>query len=225
MKLDNKILITGSSGIIGGIITEYLKKDGYIVTELDIKNQDNNVDILLYDIFPYFYNVNTVIHLAANPNPFIGKIEADKNIEITKRVIDACQGSRTVRRIINASSINVYPYRTIDRITKETPLTSNIHFNPKGYYGKAKIECERLFEEFCRNNNLYLLNLRLGWVTKNDLHPPNNEPAHTRDIEVALKHEDLKKIISRAINYKGIGNYVCVSKRNGFIDDSILFPL
>ncbi len=226
MALDNRLLITGSRGTIGSVITQYLRNNGYqFITELDRDNPENPIDILKDDINPYFKNIDTIIHLAANPNPFIEKKEADKNIELTKRVIEACDNYNP-KRIINASSINVYPYRTIGKITRETSLTSNTHFNPEGYYGKAKIESERLLEQYCRENNVSLLNLRLGWVTKNDTHPPYKEDnPHPRDLEVALKHEDLKKIIRRAIDYNGMANYVCVSKRKGFIDDGIIFHL
>ncbi len=225
-KYKNSVLITGSRGTIGGIIIRHLRNNGcQFITELDRDNPENPINILEDDITPYFRNIDTVIHLAANPNPFIEKEEADKNVEITKRMIRSCEGNN-VKRIINASSINVYPYRTIERITYEAPLSPNLEFNPEGYYGKAKIECEKLLEQYCMGKNISLLNLRLGWVTKNDLHPPHKEDKpHPRDLEVALKHDDLRKIISKAINYEGIGSYVCVSNREGFIDQTILFPL
>ncbi len=222
---ENKILITGSRGVVGSVIANHLKDNNYKVVELDI-NSDNPIDILNDNLNPYFIGISTFIHLAANPNPFIEKEEADKNIEMVKRAIKACKKSGSLRRIINASSVNVYPYRTIERITKETILCANTAFHPEGHYGKAKIECERLFEEYCRDNHISLLNLRLGWITKNDRHPPHKEDnPHSRDLEVALKHEDLKKIMRKAVDYEGTGSYVCISKRKGLVKKDILFPL
>ena len=226
MALENRILVLGSNGRIGRILVNYLKNEkGYqFLAGIDRDYDRNPVDILQDDIWHYFRNIETVIHLAANPNPSIDETEANKNIEITKKLIKACKRHKP-KRIIYASSINVYPYRDIGRITKDTPLTPNTAFNKGGYYGKSKIECERMLEQYCRANNISLLNLRFGWVTSNDKHPPYAEDKpHSRDLEAALKHEDLFKIIDKAIWYEGIGSYVCVSEQCKFIDRELLFP-
>lgn len=225
-----RILITGSEGLIGKIISDYLKENRQeLLVELDKNNQKNPVNLLRDNIIPYFKDVNTLIHLAANADPTIGKKEAEKNIKIAKKIIEACENSKTIERIINASSINVYPYIDIfesgGKITKETPLSPNKRWS-KGEYGQAKIEVEKLFEEYCRKNNIFLLNLRIGCVTKNNL-PNRQEDGHIElvDYDIHLKHEDLIKIIKESFDYKGIGSYVCVSKKDGFIDNSIRFPI
>jgi len=80
-----------------------------------------------------------------------------------------------------------------------------------------------MLEQYCRANNISLLNLRLGWVTSNNKHPPYVEDkAHSRDLEVALKHEDLFKIIDKAIWHNSIDTYVCVSDQCKFIDKELL---
>jgi len=222
----SRLLITGSEGMIGRIITNYLKDRRYnFITELDKKNPRSHVDILYDDIVPYFREIDSVIHLAANANPFIEKEEADKNVEMVRRVIGTCRNSN-VKRIINASSINVYPYKELDKITRETKLEPNRSFNREGHYGRAKIECEGLFEEYCLRNNVSLINLRFGWVTKNDKYPVHkDEKCDTRDFDIELKQDDLIKIIEKSLEYEGIGSYVCVSKRGGLVDDSVRFPI
>ncbi len=210
MALDNRLLITGSEGKIGKIVTNHLRENGYqFITELDRENPKNPVDILKEDITPYFRGIDAVIHLAANPDPFIGKERADNNINITKRIIEACKNFG-IKRIINGSSIDVYSYRELSRINKFTRLEPNRTLNPGAHYGRAKIECERLFEEYCNENKVSLLNLRLGELTEVDK-------------EIGLKRADLMKIIMKAINYNGIGSYVCVSKKGRLVDDSIRF--
>ena len=67
---ENKILITGSRGVVGSVIANHLKDNNYKVVELDI-NSDNPIDILNDNLNPYFIGISTFIHLAANPNPFI----------------------------------------------------------------------------------------------------------------------------------------------------------
>jgi len=219
------ILITGSEGLIGKIILKELKKK-YKITKIDTKL---DIDILKYNIFPYFQNIDTIIHLAANPNPFISKQEASKNLKIVKKVISAGDSSKNLKRIINASSINVYQYINLfekkERLTKDTALSSNTFFGD-GSYGRVKIESEKLFKEYCKQRKISLINLRLGCVTSNNL--PNkqfNGQIENIDYEIHLKHKDLIKIIKKSLFIKGIQNYVCVSKKDGFIDKSINFPI
>ncbi|MBI2672831.1 NAD-dependent epimerase/dehydratase family protein [Candidatus Woesearchaeota archaeon] len=233
MGLDNRILITGSRGTIGSIIAKHLKENGYqFITELDKDNPENPVDLLKDDITHYFKNIDSVIHLAANSNPFIKKEEADKNVEIAKKVIGACKDSG-IKRIINASSINVYPYASLfkkgEKLTNQTSFSPNTIFYPcitGGYYGEAKIKTEFLLRGFCKENGVYLINLRIGCLMKNNL-PSVQEDGVVDpvDFDIFLKHEDLIKIIEKSLNHNGNYDYVCVSKKDGFVDNSIRFPL
>ncbi len=218
------ILITGSYGLVGKLISAELREQ-YRVICLDKKL---GADILSDPIEQYLKDVDTIIHLAANPNPFINEEEAQKNIEISRALIKASR-DYSIKRIINASSINVYSYIDLlesgQRLTSQTPLSPNLRFG-NGKYGNAKIEVERLFKEYCKTREISLLNLRLGCVTPYNL-PCIQEDGHIEpaDYEIHLRHEDLLKIIKQGLEYKGIGSYVCVSKKNGLVDDSIRFPL
>ena len=215
------ILITGSDGLIGGIISRELEKEHNLV----LLDKERGVDILEDDLKEYFREVDIVIHLAANPNPFIEWTEAEKNIEIARRVIQSCEGNN-VGRIINASSINVYPYIDIfesgKRLDDSVDLTSNLVYGD-GSYGRGKIEVEKVFEDYCKKNNVALLNLRIGCVTPYDT--PNKD-GNTDELnrQIHLKQSDLINIIKEGLNCKGIESYVCVSKKNGFVDSSVRLP-
>ncbi|MDO8508052.1 MAG: NAD-dependent epimerase/dehydratase family protein [Nanoarchaeota archaeon] len=221
-------IITGSHGRIGKIITPYLM-DKYLCKYIlvDKKNPIYPLDILKDD-FPN--RSDALIHLAANPDPFIERDEARKNVDITKKIIKNLENNGTVKLIVNASSINVYNYRDLEKITLETPLDANRAFNKNGYYGLAKIESESLLNEYCRRSHTTLLNLRLGWVSENDKHPPNAEDRpHPRDLEIALKHNDLKiifeKCLTERLPYSRTLNFVCISKKESFIGSDIRFPI
>ena len=135
-----KILLTGSEGLIGKLIYEGLRKQ-YEIVGLDKKT---GVDILSSDLERYFLGADALIHLAANPSTQIDEQEAAKNVEIARRVIDACDKTNSLKTIINASSINVYDIMNLfnngQKITSDTRLNPNICEWSKGYYGKAKIE-------------------------------------------------------------------------------------
>jgi len=212
------ILITGSEGLVGKILSKKLGKE-HKMANID---RANGTDILTGPL-PHLKNIETLIHLAANPNPFINEKEAHENIEIAKAMIRA-SGSYGIKRIINASSINVYPYLKLfeagKKITQNTPLSANIRFGD-GAYGRAKIETERLFEKYCENNNISLTNLRLGCVAPKE---QKNGKMYPVDQDIQLKEPDLIRIVKKCLYLDGIRNYVCVSKRNGFIDNNINFP-
>ena len=74
-----------------------------------------------------------MIHLAANPSPFIDERESQKNVEITNAVIRVCR-DYGIKRVINASSINVYPYIELfekgKQLTQQTPLSPNLSTHP-----------------------------------------------------------------------------------------------
>lgn len=221
----SKILITGSEGVIGKIISEELKKE-YNIIPID---KNIGIDILATNMKPYFSDVGTLIHLAANPAPNINKEEAEKNIEISRRVIEACNSSKNLVKIINASSINVYSYFDIydagKKITDKTPLIANDVFGDDSY-GKAKIAVEKMFEEYCERKNIALLNLRFGCVTKDDkISIQQDGSIFPSEYDIWLRHNDLRKIISKCLISDIQGSYICVSKKDGFIDESIKFPI
>lgn len=217
------ILITGSHGLIGRIISKELEK----AHELTCLDKKVGRDLLVDSLGQYFRDIETIIHLAANASPFIDERESQKNVEIARAVIRACMDYK-IKRVINVSSINVYPYIDLfeqeQKLTRETPLSPNLRFGD-GNYGRAKIEVERLFEAYCKPKKISLLNLRIGCVTPYNL-PSRQKDGHVEpvDYEIHLRHEDLISIIKRSLQYQGTNSYVCVSKRNGFVDESIRFP-
>lgn len=220
----SRILITGSEGVIGRIISEELKKEHSLIP-LDKKL---GIDILTTEIINYFKDIDYLIHLAANPAPNINKEEAEKNIEISQRIIEACDSSKNLTKIINASSINVYPYFDIHnfggKIADNTPLLANPRFGDDSY-GKAKIAVEKMLEKYCKERNIALLNLRFGCVTHDDkISVQKDGSIFPSEYEIWLRHDDLRKIISKCVSTNIQGNYVCVSKKDGFIDESIRFP-
>lgn len=218
----NKVLITGSSGHIGTIITPRIQQKNHLIL-IDKYNTINSIDILTDDLTKYFKDATSVIHLAANPDPFIDSKEAERNIVIAQRVLDACDSANKLVRIINASSINVYPYLDIYRsgntIERITPLFPNTRFGG-GHYGNAKIRTEKLFNSYSLKRGISLLNLRLGCVPKIDIVPEDGI-----EKEIYLSHSDLQTTFEKALEYKGIGSFVCVSKKDGLVSESVRFPI
>ncbi len=223
-----KILVTGSEGTIGRVVVDELKKQGHDVITIDAQGAIP-IDILKDSIGELFIDVETVVHLAASPNQFIDKETAHKNVMIAEKVLEATKHSDKITRIINASSINVYPYfemyKNKETIMRDTPLSPNMHWLP-GEYAKAKIETEHIIENFCKENNLSCINLRFSHVAKNNV-MTKYETEWEQDLEHKsfLTHEDVRKIINVSLTLEGIHSYLCVSNPSWLADESILFPL
>ena len=223
MKNKQKILITGSEGLIGKIIIPALKKEGHNLILLDKKGK-NPVDLLKDKIKPYFEGVETVIHLAIEGGLWDNKKKTLKNVEMLWNVLEACK-KVNVKRIVNASSINVYNYSGLylekKKINSSTPLCPHAKENWKErkqisfYYSTSKILGENLVKSYRNTFGIFALNLRFGAVHP-DNHPYPNEPD---DNAIWISHEDLIEIIKRAINFNGYAELVCVSNNSEkFVD-------
>ncbi len=223
-----KILITGSEGTIGKVVVDELEKQGHEVIVIDL-HDSHPIDILNENIDELFIDVETVIHLAANPSQFIDKETAHKNVMMAEKVLEATKSSDKIKRIINASSINVYPYfemyKNKETITRDTTLSPNL-FWPPGEYARAKIETEHVVENYCKEHDLACVNLRFGHVAGGDVMTAF-ETDWEQDVEYKtfLTHVDLRKIINTSLILQGMHSYLCISNKSWLEDESILFPL
>ena len=182
---EKKVLITGLAGKIGGIIRSNLSSK-YSLSGLDLKKVPgfpttvvnlSNLD----EIMPAFQGINTVVHLAADPN-HQGDWETnlENNIIGTRNVYEAARLSG-VKRIVFASSnhaLGFYPLR--DNPYKQIyegnfrevrqpviPLSTNL-VRPDGYYGVSKAFGESLGSYFHDEYGISVICMRIGWVMEPD---------------------------------------------------------
>lgn len=160
-----KILITGSSGLIGSTLTSLLYEQGYDVCPIDIRtNPSNQNPINILDI----PNVNLmvkecvgVVHLAAvsrviwgEENPWLCR---KINVDGTKNIINACLESPTKPWLIYASSREVYGQQDI------FPVNEDCDFRPHNYYAQSKVDAENLVND-ARDIGLKTTTLRFSNV-------------------------------------------------------------
>jgi uronate dehydrogenase len=204
-----KILITGSEGIVGRVI-----KDALSDNKLSLIDKTLGIDILKDDISEYFKGIDLTIHLAANHNPWISAKEAEENVLMMWKVLQACR-ENNVPKVIYSSSIHVYDFETLykkgERITKDTPIKPNVKIwnegSERGLYSISKILCEKLLHCYSEGFGIKYLALRLGGVNIEDK-PYTNYPF---DFSTWLSHKDLTEIIRRAIHFKENASFACVS--------------
>ena len=215
------ILITGVYGLVGSCVYRHLieKPEQYDVYGMDRNGQtstrvhkDEVADVPETHFFhsdlsdisvleQAFQNIDTVIHMAADPNseaPWESVLE--NNIEGSYHLFEAAKRAG-VRRVIYASSIqvsfgyyfNVEPYKSIregnyenvpaafERITSDDPTW------PVNLYGASKVFGEALARMYSSTSDLSCICIRMGGVHSKDKVPkPVASNACTRNDMVRL---------------------------------------
>lgn len=223
----NTILITGMSGLIGGVARTQLEGKH----ELRALNRSvvegvpcHRADIAeLQSILPAFDGIDTAIHLAA-----IAKADATwdelyaANIVGTYNVFEAARRAG-VRRVIFASSgatVTGYehdePYKglaegryndappTWSMLTHETPV------RPAALYGVSKCFGESLGRSYSDGHGLSVISLRIGAVNRDD------RPTTARHFSVWCSQRDIAQMIERCVDAPDSLRYDCffVTSRN-----------
>ena len=207
-----KILITGMSGLIGGLLRRHLEKiggyelsalnrrsvEGVVCTRADISN--------LEAIKPAFIGIDVVVHLAAQipDEPWQGMLDA--NVVGTYNVYEAARLAG-VRRVIFASSGDTIrgrererglPYGAIaegnyEEVPESWPMLTHEMIHPERIYGVSKVWGEALGRHFSDVYDISILCLRLGAVHV------ENRPMRVREFSTYLGHKDVVDILHRCI--------------------------
>jgi UDP-glucose 4-epimerase len=160
-----RILISGISGFIGSAVYQNFKQnfEVYAIDNLSFGNRDliNIPEENFYvedirnreKIFEIVQSIKPdyVIHLAAihfipycNEHPFEA---AQVNIEGTKNIFDACEITKSVKKVFYASTAAVYPIY-------DGPISENHPTGPLDIYGISKLTGEYLANSFYLKTNI-----------------------------------------------------------------------
>ena len=160
------VLITGACGNIGRKLRDAWI-DVYDLVLIDRVDEDDpdvivaNLAVLDDDWITHFHGVDTVVHLAANPDAEASWDDlVGPNLDVLANVLNAA-ALAGVERVVFASSNHVMGgYRDLD----EEPITIDREPLPDGPYGAAKLFGERLGRSLSRAFDLTFIALRIGWV-------------------------------------------------------------
>ena len=210
---DNKryrnVLVTGMSGLIGGVAGMELARRGYTVTALnrsDVQGvETTQASITDFDaIMPAFEGIDAVVPMAA----YLGPSHAEQfsvNMIGTYNVFEAARKAG-VRRVVFGSSgatQKLYetdePYKAmvearLDDIPDPRPLVYHTSpARPGDIYGVAKLTGEHLGRYYSEVHGISVICIRLGRVTADD------KPADPRHAAVWLSHRDAAQIVWRCL--------------------------
>jgi NAD+ dependent glucose-6-phosphate dehydrogenase len=222
MRMRKKILMTGASGILGGILA------GRLASEYEIHGLDKTaapgagvgaVDISdldrLREAFGRLPGLDAVVHFAADPYPFASwELVLKHNIIGTRNVYECCR-LHGVDRVVFASSTHVvgkyegYPFR-IEGKGRLTPLDP---MRPDGFYGLSKAVGELIARTYHDLHGIASICLRIGHVSAGQPPDPDLE-------KLELEPDDLVALVRAGIESKiGFGVYFAISDVEGsFLD-------
>jgi nucleoside-diphosphate-sugar epimerase len=205
-----KILITGMSGMIGGLLRSHLEKlNEYELTALNRRKVEGiasfQADIHnLEAIKPAFVGQDMVVHLAAQlcQEPWDSMVKT--NLIGTRNVYEAARQAG-VKRIVYASSGATIagvernaPYNAIaegryEDVPNHWPIITHDTVCPKGVYGASKVWGEALGRYYSDTFGMSILCARIGSVCQ------ENYPRTPREFAVFLSHRDVVDFLHKCI--------------------------
>ena len=206
-----KILITGMSGLIGGLVGKALA-GRYEIRALN-RGPVAGVECVRADIAdlaairPAFQGIDTVIHLAA-----YAVIDNDLERHVRSNVVgtyNVYEASREagVKRIVVASSGSTMYYHEIEEpykamvearwaeVPEPRPLLTHLSpVRPAGLYGASKVWAEALGRYYSDAHGLSVLCIRIGRVTRED------RPLDARHAAVYCSQRDIVQMVEKCVD-------------------------
>ena len=168
------VLITGACGNIGRKLRAAWA-DVYDLVLIDKAAPRDDPEVIVADLaildedwITHFHGVDTVVHLAANPDDCATWEELiGPNLDALANVFHAA-ALAGVERVIFASSNHVMgEYRHLG----DGPITVDMTPMPDGPYGVTKLVGERLGRSLARAFDLTFIAIRIGWVQEGKNRP------------------------------------------------------
>ncbi len=161
------VLITGACGNLGRKLRAAWE-DVYDLVLIDKSAPDDDPEVIVADLaewddawVSHFDDVDTVIHLAGNPNEFATWDElVGPNLDALANVFNAAAYGGVERLIFASSNHAMGDYRHLG----DMPITVDLPPRPDGPYGGLKLAGERLGKSLASAFDLTFIALRLGWI-------------------------------------------------------------
>jgi len=209
MATGKRVLVTGMSGLIGGLAGRHLARandvialnrrpvDGIKTFQADIND--------LAAIRPAFEGVDCVVHMAAYLGSDV-RGQLSTNIIGVYNVYEAAREAGVKRVVFGSSGATVIGYesdaefrplveaRWKDVREPRPMLTHLVPLRPNGVYGAAKAFGEALGRYYADSHGMSVLCIRIGRVVEEDW------PRDARHAAAYCSHRDIVQMIERCVN-------------------------
>ncbi len=194
------VLITGASGNIGRKLRAAWA-ESYELVLLDHAFDSGDPDVILADLaepheewMDLFDEVDTVVHLAANPNEFATWEELSRpNIDAMANVLNAAIRAGVERVVFASSNHAMGGYRD----SGDGPITVDLPPKPGNAYGATKLMGERLGRSLSQTFGLTFVALRIGWTQRGENRPETLPDDWARALW--LSNADCVRLFTRAV--------------------------
>ncbi|GAB3149409.1 NAD-dependent epimerase/dehydratase family protein [Amycolatopsis sp. NPDC004378] len=162
---DQRVLITGSAGVVGTLMRPRLKRDGRVLRLLDLAPQtasDASEEIVTASVTDAAAmaaaceGVDALIHLGGHSRENSWEATLDVNINGTHTVLEAARAAG-VSRVVLASSNHAVGFRRND---EDLPADSSPR--PDTYYGVSKAAIEALGSLYHSRFGMDVIVIRIG---------------------------------------------------------------
>ena len=208
---NSKILVTGMSGLIGGLAGRKFAErydvsalgrsevEGFPTTIADV---GNGID----EILPALDGVETVVHMAASRGNVPAETHIKANVTGVYNLFEACRIAG-IKRIVAASTGAV-----IAGYEKDDPFKSLVHdpdfempdhrpmikvddpIRPRNMYSVSKMFTENLGRMYSEQYDMSIICIRIGKVEIEDV------PLNARNASVWCSHRDIIQMIDKAVH-------------------------
>jgi len=173
-----RVAVTGGSGATGRTTVAHLIESGYEVVNLDRVDRTGapyiELDLRDYSaVAAALTGMDAVVHLGSDPrpdpadDPAQGAERFAHNTTVTFNVMWAA-GHLGIRRVVWASSQQVFGWPWVDVSPEYLPLDENHPHHPQNGYAMSKVACEHLARHLADKFGMTVIGLRLSNVHLTD---------------------------------------------------------
>lgn len=216
-----KIVVTGSSGLLGSHVAGAIVDAGHEVFGIDAvppaSGSWTHVSADLTDLgltLQLIRDCDAVVHIAAIPRP-LGKAPAEvfrTNMAIAYNVIEAAALSRATR-LVYASSFSVLGYPFAENFVPPAylPIDQNHPIGAQDAYGLSKWLGEEIVEAAVRRRAFTAVSLRMPWIQTpqsffGSIGPRRELADSARDLWAYLDARDAADGFLKALAWTGEGH-------------------
>lgn len=187
-----RVLVTGSAGDIGTVVTAGLRRQGYDVRGLDLQPAESpHPNDMVADLIEpgvaddAVAGVDAVVHLANIPSEAPLPRILESHLHTTARLLDAMVEAGVGRMVYASSNHAVGFTPRTDNLSADTPP------RPDTFYGIGKVAAEALCRLYVDRHRIDAVCCRIGSFLP--------RPARRRELATWLSHEDAVRMMAAVL--------------------------